>query len=75
MQLTVIVEDSLIGMDGDFRQVQMDFPEHLWAIQWQASAEHLELTHQSSTAATAETIQPYVTAWENAAPASPKPAR
>ena len=71
MRVTVIVPDHLIGIDDVFRHVDMDWPEHLWALQWHDQDGHMEWTHQPNTPAQDHDLLPYITAWHNAAPIDP----
>lgn len=61
-QVTVVVEDSLIGVDGLFLRIDYTFPADLWAIQWNGSSGVAELTNHTIQQLTIEDVQPYINA-------------
>lgn len=64
-KLTVIVDDSLIVLDGEPLSTDYDFPDNLWAIQWDGTAGEIEWTDGPNTAATTSFVQPYIDSWNS----------
>ena len=72
-QVTVIVADTLISVDGEALEVDYDFPANLWAIQWDGNRGEAEWEHQPNTDITLSYVQPYIDAWQAAKDAQPAP--
>ena len=62
-QVTVIVEDSLIGVDGHFLKMSHTFPESVWAIQWDGASGQVEMNDGSTQEIDATYIQEYIDAY------------
>ncbi len=75
MQVTVIRDDSVIGIGGIFRTVNLDdMPEGVRAIQWDTDSGHVEYDDPqipNMALDTIEAIQSFIDLWVAAAPPPP----
>src|SRR5690606_8715237 len=70
MHVTIIRDDSLVGIDGQFRQVDLSgLPDGIRAVQWNGTGGHVEYDEAPNTVLDHITgFQPFVELWEAAAP-------
>lgn len=70
MRVTIIRDDSLVGIDGQFRQVDLSgLPDGIRAVQWNGTGGHVEYDEAPNTVLDHITgFQPFVELWEAAAP-------
>ena len=62
-RVTVIAQDKVIGIDGQFIKVDMTYPEKLWAIQWDGKKGTIELRGEAPIAASLGDVSPYIDAF------------
>ena len=76
MRVTIIRDDSVVGVDGQFRQVDLSgLPCGVRAVQWDGAGGHIEYDEAPNTVLDRITaFQPFIDRWEAAAPqAAPLP--
>ncbi|SFN73345.1 hypothetical protein [Nitrosospira briensis] len=73
MEVTVIRDDGVVGIDGIFRRVDLTaLPAGIRAIQWNGSNGHIEYDEAPNTALdNVATFQPFIDLWIAAAPQPP----
>lgn len=72
-QVTVITEDKLVIVNGEALDVEYDYPDNLWAIQWNGTTGEAEWTNKSNTIIEEALILPYIDAWQLAKDNQPIP--
>lgn len=77
MKLTIIVPDSIVGIDGEFRELNLSaLPANVRAVQWDGVAGHVEYSDGKPNLAITS-VAPYnsiVSAWNALTPApTPEP--
>ena len=79
MRVTIIRDDSVVGVDGIFRRVDLSaLPERIRAMQWNGGGGHIEYDQGANTALhDIAAFQPFVELWKAAAaqPSDPPSAR
>lgn len=63
-QVIVITEDKLVIVDGEALNVEYDYPDNLWAIQWDGTTGEAEWTNKSNTSIEEAFVLPYIEAWQ-----------
>lgn len=73
MRVTIIRDDSLVGIDGQFRQVDLSgLPDDIRAVQWNGTGGHVEYDEAPNTALPHITgFQLFIERWEAAVPQVP----
>ena len=73
MRVTIIRDDSLVGIDGQFRQVDLSgLPDGIRAVQWNGTGGHVEYDEAPNTALPHITgFQLFIERWEAAVPQVP----
>lgn len=76
MRITVVRDDSVVGIDGVFRVVDLSatMPEGVRAMQWietSGYAEHDDSTQPNTPIDSIDVFQPFIDLWEAAAPPAP----
>ena len=75
MRVTVIRDDSVVGVDGVFRQVDLSaMPQGVRVMQWDGTSGHSEHDESNTPNATIDTIaaiQAFIDLWAAAAPPPP----
>jgi hypothetical protein len=79
MQMTIIRDDGVVGVNGIFRLVDLStLPKDIRAMQWNGASGHVEYTDSTRVANTPLTtiadFQPFIDRWIAAAPQPPMPA-
>lgn len=65
-KVTVVVEDKMVGVDGLFITVDMQYPSNMWALQWDGSSGHIENTDGTFTPVSQADVDVYVAAYNTA---------
>lgn len=76
MKLTVIVPDSVVGIDGEFRQINLsELPPNIRAVQWSGSVGHVEFNDgmPNETIDSIDMFSDLVAAWNALTPLPPVP--
>ena len=71
MRVTIISDDGVVGVDGEFRQVDLSaLDANIHAVQWDGAIGHIEFKDRSPNEAIDDFVsfQSFVTAWNAAAP-------
>ena len=70
MRVTIIRDDSLVGIDGQFRQVDLSgLPAGIRAVQWNGTGGHVEYDEAPNAVLDHITgFQPFIERWEAVAP-------
>lgn len=73
MRITVIRDDGIIGIDGDFRTVDLSgMPPEVHAVQWRDTAGFVEYDNAANFPLDdIAQVQQYIDMWEAAAPPAP----
>ena len=66
--VSIVVEDKVISVDGDGRVGEYTFPANLWAMQLNGNEGQAEWTDGPNTDITPDDVAQYVTMWEANAP-------
>tara|TARA_B110000977_G_scaffold167610_1_gene216327 strand:+ start:2143 stop:2514 length:372 start_codon:yes stop_codon:yes gene_type:complete len=66
--VSIVVEDKVISVDGDGRVGEYTFPANLWAMQLNGNEGQAEWTDGPNTDITPDDVSQYVTMWEANAP-------
>tara|TARA_R110002072_G_scaffold29468_1_gene93126 strand:- start:17 stop:388 length:372 start_codon:yes stop_codon:yes gene_type:complete len=66
--VSIVVEDKVISVDGDGRVGEYTFPANLWAMQLKGNEGQAEWTDGPNTDITPDDVAQYVTMWEANAP-------
>lgn len=76
MRVTIIPVDSFVGVDGEFRSVDLGtIDPNIHAVQWDGTKGEIEFNDRSANRVidTLEPYQRFVDAWVAAAPPPPPP--
>lgn len=70
MRVTIIRDDSVVGVDGIFRRVDLSaLIEGIRAVQWNGTSGHIEYDHAANTPLTSlADFQPFIDLWNAAVP-------
>lgn len=73
MRVTIIRDDSVVGVDGLFRQVDLsELPQGIRAVQWNGTVGHIEYDDAANTVLDSITeFQPFIDLWTAAEPEVP----
>jgi hypothetical protein len=76
MRITIIRDDELVGIDGEFKRIDMGtLPAGVRAVQWNGSSGHVEYDNGSNTELDSiSTFQSFIDAWNDPAPLPETPA-
>ncbi len=76
MQFTIIRDDSVVGVNGVFRKVDLSaLTPGIRAVQWDTNSGHVEYDESANTTLdNANDFQPFIDLWTAAAPSPPTPA-
>ena len=66
--VSIVVEDKVISVDGDGRVGEYTFPANLWAMQLNGNEGQAEWTDGPNTDITPDDVAQYVAMWEANAP-------
>jgi hypothetical protein len=66
--VSIVVEDKVISVDGDGRVGEYTFPANLWAMQLNGNEGQAEWIDGPNTDITPDDVAQYVTMWEANAP-------
>ncbi len=74
MRVTIIADDGVVGVDGEFRSVDLSaLDPNVHAVQWDGAKGHVEYRDRSPETPLADLApyQPFIDAWAAAAPPPP----
>ena len=76
MRATIIADDGVVGVDGEFRNVDLSaLDANIHAVQWDGVSGHVEYRDRRPETALTDisAYQPFIDAWQDAAPPPPLP--